>query len=260
MNQDTPNNNPTRTVALLAALHDELAVTLDRLNLISTDADHYRGQIGQTKIIVAVTGIGTSRATTAAKRVFDQHQPHHVILVGFAGGLDPQLTPGSVLAIKWVTDEHGSTLQLGSSAPQPSEQTTDRLVESSLLTVNSVVESAAAKHELFQQHRCAAVDMETYHIAQICAQQGVPLTVWRAITDPANMALPPQALQWVKPNGHTNRPAATRHLVTHPWHIPLMLTLRKHAKLAAQRLANCVQQTLTEPTTPSPRGSESSVK
>ena len=208
MDQDTPNNNSPSvpTIVLLAALHDELAVTLDRINLVPTGADHYIGQIGQIKIIAAVTGIGASRAAVAAKRLLDQHQPHHVILAGFAGGLDPQLTPGSVLAIKWVTDEHGSTLELGNGAPQPSEHAADRDVESSLLTANSVVESVAAKHELFQQRRCAAVDMETYHVAQICAQQGIPLTAWRAITDPANIALPPQALQWVKPNGHTTYP------------------------------------------------------
>jgi len=257
MGQDSDHNSSTTAIVLLAALHDELAVTLDRLNLTPAGDNHYIGQLGQTKIVAAIIGMGASRAATAATRVLDQHQPHQVVLVGFAGGLDPQLAPGSVLAIKWITDEHGSTLQLGNSSPPLSEHPADRSIEHSLLTVNRVVESVAAKHELFRQHHCAAVDMETYHVAKVCAQHGVPLTVWRAITDPADMTLPAQAIQWVKPNGHADIPAAARHLATHPWQVPLMLTLRKHAKLAAQRLADCVQQTLAEYTTPSPHAPES---
>lgn len=240
------------TIVLLAALHTELAATIDRLDL-RDDGTVCVGQIGQAQIVAAVTGIGASRAIATTNRLLDRVVPDQVILLGFAGGLDPKLRPATLLPITWVLNEHGSVLHLDSAAqatpsdndPPPAPQHVDkdqpRHTERSLVTLDRLAHTVAAKRELFIRHRCAAVDMETYHVASLLARHGVPLTVLRAIHDSADMALPAATIDWVKPNGRADAMAAARYLVTHPWQVKTLIWLGMTTQRAARRLAESAQ-------------------
>ena len=250
MDPNDPDTPRPTTIAILAALHDELATTINRLNLKPTGRD-YAANRSSTRVVATVTGIGAQRAVTAAQRVFDQYQPSLAVVLGFAGGLDPRLPPATVLPITWLLCEQGPVIALGDTDPQPAPDTvpspavpriaeTDphRTAEHSLLTLDRIADSAALKQQLFDQYRCAAVDMETYHLAALAARRGVPLAVVRAVTDTADTALSPQATRWINPQGRPRHAAVAWHLATHPRQIGTLLALRRNARLAAARLAD----------------------
>ncbi len=250
MDQNASDTCCPTTVAILTALYDELAPIIDRLGLKPVGPDYEANHSG-TRIVATVTGVGATSAMTTAQRIFDQYKPSWVIVLGFAGGLDPQLSPATVLPIAWVVDEQNSLIQLGDAdAPpvddDPTTPTVPRRVENvshrpaqhSLLTIDRIADSVAAKRQLFDRYQCAAVDMETYHLAALAAQRDLPLTVLRAVTDAADTALPPEAAHWIDPRGRAHTATIAWYLATHPWQIGLLLKLRKNAQLAATRLAD----------------------
>lgn len=244
---------PRHTLLLLAALYNEIASTFDRLGLRREGRIFTTPAVTHTPLVGAVTGLGAARAITATRHLLDQHRPYGVILLGFAGGLDPALKPATLVPIAWVLDEHGSTIDLDGQrnpsstraqlpiAPQPVGDDPNRDPGQSLITVERLARTATDKKRLWDRHGCAAVDMETFAIAKLLADQRVPMWVLRAILDPADACLPRPVTDWVKPDGHADTAAAVRHLLTHPWRIPAMLRVHKTARLAANRLADGVE-------------------
>ncbi len=236
-----------RTIALLAALHSELSTTIARLGLQRTEPKaYYKAQVGQVRIVAAVAGMGACRAVAATNALVDAVSPDQVVLLGFAGGLDPRLRPAALLPISWALNEDGTVVQIGDdtftpAVPRVVNDEPSRDTQRSLVTVDRLVETVAAKHRAFARYRCSAVDMETYHVAHLLAQRGVPLAVVRSINDTADMSLPTAVIDWVKPNGKTDAVAAARYLMAHPWQASTLLRLGKNARLAAARLADAVQ-------------------
>lgn len=245
MDQNDSDTHQPTTVAILTALIDELAPTIDRLGLKPV-GPNYEANISGTRIVATVTGVGATSAVAAAQRLFDQYNPSWVIVLGFAGGLDPQLSPAAVMPITWVISEHNSLIQLGDADTTPTvprvvETAPQRPADRSLLTINRIADSITAKRQLFDQYQCAAVDMETYPLAALAAKRGLPLTVLRAVTDTANTALPPEAAHWIDPRGRARIATIACYLTTHPRQIGTLLKLRKNAQLAATRLADHAQ-------------------
>jgi len=168
---------------------------------------------------VHVAGMGAARLCA----VIDQHRPRSVQLIGFAGGLDPALKVGDVLRIGRVLHEGDKPITLNGTA--------------TLLTADDLADSPATKRELRQRTGADAVDMETYFVARHCRERGIALDVLRAISDPADAALPRAALTWVKPDGSHNVAAAAGYVLTHPHRLPAMIRLGRASNAAARALA-----------------------
>lgn len=238
---------PTRYL-LLAALFDELKTTLRRLKLAAS-GDVYHGHHDQTRIVAAVMGLGAERALAMTNRLLDDHHPQEVILVGFAGGLDPNLGSGTCLNIHWVINEEGATIHLDpnnspshrAATPQIVGPNPTRQACHSLLTTDRFIRTAADKHDCWNRWHCQAVDMETYPIAELLARRGVPMTVRRVIHDSATMALPRQVVHWVRPDGQTHTAAVIRHLIGHPWRVFPLVQMGRLARRGAGRIADEVE-------------------
>lgn len=235
------------TTLLLAAIHTEIAPTLTQLHL----RPHGRAFIGEShgsRLAATVTGIGAARAQEAFAESLADFNPNRIILLGFAGGLDPRLQPGAAFRIDWVANPQGRAFNLRAPIPRATADDPQTRPPNALLTLDHPAHTAADKQRLFQQYNLPAVDMETYHLAALAADHALPLTVFRAVSDPAGLDLPTQSSDWIAPDGSTNTWAAAKHLLTHPWHTPTMLKLRRYANLAAHNLADKVCDSLTRDT------------
>ena len=225
---------PETTYVLLAAVQDELAPTINRLKLTAASGE-YGGRVGSTNVIARITGVGATRAGMALDELIDRHKPQRVIHTGFAGALDPDLGPGDIINVGFVTDESGQVISLVGDS-------TERSPRQTVLTLGRIADTVQVKRQLFETHRAAAVDMETFHVARACAEQGIAYTAVRAISDTADMALPAQAIEWVKPDGTPDMAKAMSFVATRPWLMPSMMKLQSHAKMAASRLADRLEQ------------------
>ena len=79
------------------------------LGLEPIDDTYHRGEIGGVEIIATQTGIGTQSTTDVTERLLDDHELDHVIVVGIAGGLGPELDVGDLVFPEVVIDRPNGT-------------------------------------------------------------------------------------------------------------------------------------------------------
>jgi hopanoid-associated phosphorylase len=162
-----------------------------------------------------------------------------IISFGIAGGLDPQLRPGtdvvasSVIGANGVrtalpTDDHWSRILL---------RARPNAVHAPVLGVDAPVTEPRDKLSLFQQTGAAAVDMESHIAASVAASHGLPFAVLRVVADPARQRIPLAALCGMRPDGSLDALAVLRALWRRPADIVRMPGVARNAWAARGALA-----------------------
>lgn len=151
-------------------------------------------------------GIGPQRAAAAARWLVAQ-QVDCLAVFGVSGGLNPDLTTGDLVLASAVVDrcagEKAFYLDLdveGCKQILPSLGFKVRC--GSILTVSEPVLHPVKKAALFSEHDALAVDMESAAVARVAAETAIPCTVVRSICDPAQRAIPADAMDIIDQRGH----------------------------------------------------------
>lgn len=229
-----------KRIALLAAVMDELRPTLALLGA-RRQGPWWHARTAAAEVALAVTGIGGDRMLQTLELLISDHEPEALILVGFSGGLSDEVAGGQAVQAAWVLDGHGNAVRLADDRPPTViTGTQTRQPRATVLTLDHVLHDPAAKRQLGQRHGAAMVDMESFHVAFAAAERALPMTILRAISDTADMALPASIEQWVSPEGEPRLGPAVSHALTHPWDIPTMLRLQRHAHRGSQAIARQV--------------------
>jgi adenosylhomocysteine nucleosidase len=144
-----------------------------------------------------------------------------IISFGVAGGLAPQLRPGTCVI--------GSAILSGSNRiptnkmwSQQLLQTFPDAVSGTLLGVSAPICDPDDKRALHVNTGAIAVDMESHVVATVGAAHGLPVVAMRVITDPAERALPASAVAAMRRNGTTNIVAMIRSVLMRPREIPTL--------------------------------------
>ena len=213
----------------------ELAPLVRRLDLEASEIDGFevhRGKIGEVEVIATITGIGTRPATEVTERLIEVIDPHHVLVVGVAGGIAPHTKVGDLVIPEVVFDGATGTEyrphRLGDTQPQGTLRTGD-----DFLCDNEVLSVLAGRGVV-------ALDMETAAVAAVCVRREVPWTAFRAISD---MATDDDATDELlnladSRDGAVNIPGLIRFLVFKPWRIRQLSRLAKGANIATRAAAD----------------------
>lgn len=196
------------------------------------DGDRWhRATVGETEVVARLANIGTAEATAATERLLGAFEVHHVVVVGIAGSIAPDLEIGELVVPEVVID-HATGREF-----TPTNLTTER-PRGSLLTSDQYLHEPAVLAALVADG-VVAVDMETAAVAAVCEAHGVPWSVFRAISDRASDAgiVGDAILNLVKPDGSANLPAVGRFLITKPHRIPHLVRLGRGSQVAAKRAA-----------------------
>jgi hopanoid-associated phosphorylase len=144
-----------------------------------------------------------------------------IISFGVAGGLAPQLRPGTCVI--------GSAILSGSNRMPTNQKWSQQLLQTfpdavsgMLLGVSAPVCDPDDKRALHVNTGAIAVDMESHVVATVAAAHGLPVAAMRVITDPAERALPTSAVAAMRPNGTTNIGAMIRAMLMRPREIPAL--------------------------------------
>lgn len=146
--------------------------------------------------LVAISGMGSHSAAVAAALLADAGATS-LISWGLAGGLDPGLTAGTVCVPETVimadcgrlhTDRHGREWVCEALAAR-------RVVSGTMLTAAGAIPDVAGKAAAFRATGASAVDMESYAVARIAADRGLPFIAIRVIVDTASDGLPAAVLE-----------------------------------------------------------------
>jgi nucleoside phosphorylase len=162
------------------------------------------GNVEIHEVMLCHTGVGASSVRKYLPKALAFRRPRLVIASGFAGGLDPALKTGDILAA-----ENYSGKELVEVAMQFGA------FRGRLVTRDATIEMAAEKAKLRRETGASAVDMETEEIAAVCAETGAPLLAARVILDTASTDLPVPFGVWFDVDRQRPR---TARLVWHLFH------------------------------------------
>jgi hypothetical protein len=171
-------------------------------------------------ITLALTGVSASDLPVEAAAC--------VVMAGLAGALDPSLKVGDV-----VVDDWPASLPIPPGARRGSIHTGDQIAA-----------TPKQKADLFLQTRALAVDMENSKVREWATRRGAQFGAIRAISDRADQTLDPAVLRFIDAWGRPKPVAIARTLLRRPQLIAHLARVGTDSKLAAQRLADAIQQSL----------------
>jgi adenosylhomocysteine nucleosidase len=226
---------PRKTVAMLAPMVPELAPLKKKVPLRRTDegngAYSHVGQVGDVKIIAAITGIGTQPAKETTERLLDGIKVDHVMVVGIAGGMGPSVEIGDLVIPELVIDEAtGKEVRpnvLGAALPRGTIVTSDRFGYDDETNAKFIADGVVG------------VDMETSAVGLVCEARGVPWSAYRGISDRGDDdTVDVEVLKLAGADGSGDGKALAKYLLRRPWKILYLKNLAKGTNLAVNAAAD----------------------
>lgn len=164
-----------------------------------------------------------------------------IISFGTAGGLAPDLAPGTLVLANVVDGPFGlvATDADWNSRLLAALNGTPVRVRTRLGTLAAVSAPVVGAHEKASLHRAKgalAVDMESHIAGAFAASRGVPFAVCRAIVDPAWRTLPRAATAGLRDDGSTAILPILRELAKQPSQLGALLQLAADARAARTTL------------------------
>lgn len=197
--------------------------------------------------LLVQAGIGAQRTVAALNKSVRQKQASRVIHFGYAGGLSPSLEPGHMPVFTSIAEPSGRLIAIDQPIPRVLIRDEPAPPGLRLLSVPYLIHRAEDKRRLLKFHNAVAVDMESFAVAQACAQLQLPYQCVRAISDPADMALPSGAESWLDHEGNVRLSRVIGFLLTHPRWINTVLHLGRNSKVASAVLTRKVVELLHQP-------------
>lgn len=189
----------------------ELAPLVRRLGLearATSPPGCLEASVAGVAFVATMTGIGMQAGSDAAHRVIDA-EVDHVVVVGIAGGIDPDLAIGTLVVPASVLHaETGRThvpARLGEVEPRGVIRSSDEF-----LTDDDALAALLAAGVV-------ALDMETGAVAEACEARGVPWSAFRSISDrPADGLVDSAVWEMTGPDGGADPDALRRYLDADP--------------------------------------------
>jgi len=186
-----------------------------------------------------LSGLGSHNARRAAAELADCGVT--VLLSwGSAGGLDPGLTPGTLVLPEYVLTADGQRFETAAAWRAKLHELVSRRLEvhtGPLVQSPHPVTTAEQKRALFARTGAVAVDTESAAIAEVAAMRGLAFVAVRAVLDPATRGLPQSAVAAVDCSGRLIVMALMRGLLRRPADLPGVLRLSSDLRVARGTLA-----------------------
>jgi|HubBroStandDraft_3_1064219.scaffolds.fasta_scaffold52560_2 hopanoid-associated phosphorylase len=206
------------------------------------------GMVGEARI---VEGLGRVLVGTSGLARALREAPAGVVSFGVCGGLDPALKGGDLLLARAVI-ARGRAIAADAAWLEALGAALPHAMRGDVVSGDAIVGSIAAKGELRRSTGAAGVDMESHQVAKAAEAAGLPFAVLRAVSDPADRALPGAALAGFKTgpgaDGEPDVGAVFRALARRPWELPALIQTALDAAKAMRSL-RLARGALTAPPT-----------
>jgi hopanoid-associated phosphorylase len=158
-----------------------------------------------------------------------------LISFGVAGGLAPDLKPGTCVIGSAILDDEGQQETDARWASRLLKIIPDA-VHGPIVGVREPIAHASAKRDLHKQTGAIAVDMESQVVARAAARHGVPLAAIRVVVDPVERTIPRSALAGARPDGTIDPLAVMRSLIRYPRDLAGLIRMSIDARAARATL------------------------
>ena len=192
-----------------------------------------------------VLGVGPERAGAAMAALLENRRSKidGVLLVGVAGGVDPELETGDLLLADRHALQNGASQGAGQaikpdadmlqSAQKAALELSVPIFNGGSLTVDHLVAEPHEREFLRTEYQVYSVNMEDYRAAEAAQNAGVPFLSVRVVLDTASQRLPGYL-----PGLARSRYKVVTKILLMPWRIPTMLHLKRQLQLCQAVLTN----------------------
>ena len=192
-----------------------------------------------------VLGVGPERAGASMTALLeDSHSSvEGVLVIGVAGGVDPELETGDLLLADRYALHDGAAqgagqaikpdTQMLQSAQQAALDLSVPIFNGASLTVDHLVAGPEEREKLRTQYQVHSVNMEDYRAAEAAQKAGVPFLSVRVVLDTASQRLPGYL-----PGLAKSPYKVLTNVLLMPWRIPTMLRLKRQLQLCQAVLTN----------------------
>ncbi|MFO0754582.1 MAG: hypothetical protein U0411_14810 [Thermodesulfovibrionales bacterium] len=201
------------------------------------------------EIDLVLTGMGTLRARKALRHYLTGETPDLVVSAGFCGALSEGAAVGDLIqgARVLLCQEQGGRAVLPegrqlvldtSSAPCDSALQSGIQGSSGgcIITLQQKMRKEEVKKIVTYDMVSPVCDMETFPLALLSQQRGIPFLALRAVTDLHDEDIPPDLFRTADEAGNYRTLRALRLLTLQPGLIPSALRLGRASSLAAKNL------------------------
>jgi adenosylhomocysteine nucleosidase len=203
------------------------------------DVFSHAGSAGAWTVLAGVIGMGPAMARLATERILATGPFDHVMVVGIAGGLDPDLPIGELMVPARVQLHPDGPLY--HSHPLPS-----RTAAGGLMTTDGLFSDPDVWRPILESG-FGAVDMEAAGVAEVCEQAGVDWSVYRGISDRPDEGIVDQAVFALsKPDGSADLAAVAKYLARDPRRAKMLAHLNRCMELAVKVAAAAAFEDLLE--------------
>jgi adenosylhomocysteine nucleosidase len=232
---------PDKRVAVLAPMKPELKAIVKSFGLQPSPEDpvfSHTGSAGSWGVAALVTGMGPALAREATRKALGTGAFDHVMVIGIAGGLDPDLPVGSLMV--------PSRVQLYPEGPEfHAHPVPPRVAGGSLMTTDGLFDNEQVWQPILERG-FGAVDMEAAGVAEVCEDAGVAWSVYRGISDRPDEHIVDQAVFGLsKPDGSADPVALAKYLARDPRRAKALAHLNQCMKEAASLAADAAYADLT---------------
>jgi nucleoside phosphorylase len=183
---------------VVAPLEDEIRLLRLRLqnpSRLDPDGRLTLAAWGGLPLLLVRTGIGAAAMARTLSSALSSASPGLCLLLGYAGGILPELSPGDlVIATDLIDSREDRLFQVApervARAARILEQTGLPGRLGALVSVDRVAFTPADKAAAGTRPGVLALDMESFAFAEVCQDAALPFLVVRSILDPLNLALP----------------------------------------------------------------------
>jgi len=191
---------------------------------------HPDGRLEEMEMLI--TGIGRENAERKLHSALKRAPYQLVLSCGFAGGLNPYLTVGTVV---FSTDEDaGLTPALLAAGACPVR----------FHCADRVATTVEEKQALWKETGADAVEMESQIIRAICRAHEIPSATIRVISDAAHENLPLDFNVLMTAEQELNYGKLALALLGSPQKIPAILRLQRQTQFAARNLAKVLTKVM----------------
>jgi adenosylhomocysteine nucleosidase len=185
--------------------------------------------------VPVVVGGGTAAGAEAAARRAVAAGATALVSFGLAGGLDPDLRPGTLVVPAAVLCGDQSFAADPALMQWLGGATTHRLLADDMPATD-----AETKRRLWRATGAATLDLESGAVVRVATAHGLPFAALRVICDPAERDLPPAALAALDASGAIGLARVVRSVIGRPGQLPALLRLAADAAAARRALARRV--------------------
>jgi adenosylhomocysteine nucleosidase len=236
-------------VAIFSAFPQELKHIMKNVKLgksLKRDASHiFYAQYSSHEIILVETGIGPQNAESPFGYVFETDIPDLLVSAGFGGALYEGAAAGDLVwASKVLLLSENSLAVLELQDPMKiSLKLPGRtnILDGSVVTLSSRVKKSDIKKILPQNLSHPVCDMETYPLAKLSVEKGLPFLAVRSITDTLNEEIPAEFFDVTDGSGHYRFSRALGILLSNPSLIPQSIKLGRNSETASKNLWLAIQ-------------------